>query len=203
MEPETSMELQSTSDWLDRKNAARIVHEFLKNTLKEPDEADWSQAKSLRDIYDCHICVQHVAQVYVKGIMGSETDTFGMSKSLTLKEAHEIIEKMFYKNLRTPPQKKISVQTVEKLTYREAMLQKHSLPKLRLIDVRTRNEYEQGHLTDAISIPLQAIMKNPYQVSEDPNKPLLFYCENGYQSEIAANCVLEAGYKNVGYFGKE
>ncbi len=53
--------------FLERRNAARIVHEFLRRVLKEPDEDDISGAKTLKDLYDCHVCTAHIAQVYSKG----------------------------------------------------------------------------------------------------------------------------------------
>ncbi len=53
-----------------RKNAARILHMYMLKVLKEPDEAsDGPSRKVLRDIFDCRVCANHVAQVYDKGIM--------------------------------------------------------------------------------------------------------------------------------------
>ena len=53
----------------DRKTAAVLLHIFLLTELKEPDESDISGASILRDLYDCRVCVNHIAQVYLKGIM--------------------------------------------------------------------------------------------------------------------------------------
>ena len=52
-----------------KKEWAAWCHDYLLNTLHEPDETDWSAARALVDIYDCHSCVYHIAQVYVKGII--------------------------------------------------------------------------------------------------------------------------------------
>ncbi len=201
--PYLSSEETDGEAYLDRKNAARIVHEFLKQVSMEADEADWSLAKRLQDLYDCHICVNHVAQVYVKGIMKANQDIFGMKVLLTQQEALEIAEKVVYKNLRQPPRTEDFPQGGERLSYEEAMHKQETVAQLRLIDVRPRQEYEKEHLRGAISIPLGAILKNPYQVSDHKKTPLLFFCDNGYQSEIAASCVIEAGYYDVGYFGRD
>ena len=63
-----------------RKTAARLVHEWLLSVRGEPDEPDIGPALVLADIYDCHACVDHIGQVYVKGIM----DARGVSMSAGL-----------------------------------------------------------------------------------------------------------------------
>ena len=42
--------------------------------LGEEDESDWSAAERLQDLYSCHVCLNHIAQVYVKGIMGGRRE---------------------------------------------------------------------------------------------------------------------------------
>ncbi|HKM34317.1 MAG TPA: rhodanese-like domain-containing protein [Lachnospiraceae bacterium] len=185
---------------LDRKNAAWIVHEFLEKECGEADEEDFSPAKRLKDLYDCHTCVNHVAQVYVKGIMSKKQSSFGMRDPITVEEARQIASRIFGKEKRTPPKKDDFVVRGYKLSLPEAMTKKEKNHKTVLIDVRPRREYDEKHLEGAISIPLNEILKNPYQVAENTFTPLLLYCENAYQSEIAANCVMESGYWDVGYF---
>ena len=52
-----------------RKDAARILHLYMTKELEIGDEADISPASVLKDLYDCRVCVNHIAQVYLKGIM--------------------------------------------------------------------------------------------------------------------------------------
>ncbi|MCR4945952.1 MAG: hypothetical protein K5929_03280 [Lachnospiraceae bacterium] len=52
-----------------RRDAAKIVHIFLRDVLKVPDLADISQAAKLKDLYDCRVCVNDIAQVFLRGIM--------------------------------------------------------------------------------------------------------------------------------------
>jgi len=52
-----------------RKICAVLLHSFLQQIEHEKDEIDISSAMVLKDIYDCRICANHIAQVYVKGIM--------------------------------------------------------------------------------------------------------------------------------------
>lgn len=186
--------------FLDHKNAARIVHEFLKIECEEPDEEDINPAKKLKDLYDCHTCVNHIAQVYVKGIMGEGQSLFGTNAPLTMEEAQFIVSRIFKHKQRTPQKKPPSVSQRNKLSYEEAVAWKEKEQKTVLIDVRSQREYQENHLQGAIGICLSEILKNPYQVAESKFTTLLFYCENGYQSEIAANCVREAGYQDVWFF---
>lgn len=80
---------------VNRMTAARILHGFLRKELGEPDESDWRGAEHLKDIYDCHTCVGHVAQMYAKGIMEAENQVFGMQRLLTSKEAALYLARVF------------------------------------------------------------------------------------------------------------
>ena len=57
---------------LNRQTAARIVHQFLRIECGVQDLADISRANCLRDLYTCRVCTNHIAQVYVRGIMTAE-----------------------------------------------------------------------------------------------------------------------------------
>ena len=58
---------------LNRQTAARILHQFMKIELGVPDLQDISAANVLADLYTCHTCVNHIAQIYLRGIMGAQT----------------------------------------------------------------------------------------------------------------------------------
>ena len=57
---------------LNRQTAARILHQFMKIELGVPDLEDISPANVLADLYTCHTCVNHIAQVYLRGIMEAQ-----------------------------------------------------------------------------------------------------------------------------------
>lgn len=187
---------------IERRSAARIVHEVLRKERKEPDEDHWQNARQLKDLYDCHACVNHVAQVYVKGIMDpiNGSDLFGMRQQLTCSEAETIVLRMFDDQKRKLPKEKMPVtRSAVMLSLRETFAYLTKNKQAMLIDVRTAEEYEKRHLTGAIHVSMTDVMKNPYRITPDYDVPMLFYCQQGYQSEIAANCVIEAGYKEVFY----
>ncbi len=58
--------------FLDRRNAARICHQFMKIELGIKDLDDVSRAGELKDLYTCRICTPHVAQIYCRGIMDAQ-----------------------------------------------------------------------------------------------------------------------------------
>jgi len=64
-------------------------------------------------------------------------------------------------------------------------------PGLRILDVRTENEFRGGHLPFASNIPLHEL---PRRLSEvDRTAPLAVVCEGGYRSSIAASLLERAG----------
>ena len=60
-----------------------------------------------------------------------------------------------------------------------------------LLDVRTIEEYKEGHLRDARLIPLQTLSSNLSMLKADKNKKILVYCRSGSRS-VAASRILES-----------
>ena len=54
-----------------RKNVARICHMYLLKVMNVRD-LDMSGANKLKDLYDCRTCANHIAQVYMRGIMDAK-----------------------------------------------------------------------------------------------------------------------------------
>ena len=87
---------------LNRQTAARILHQFMKIELRVPDLQDISPANVLADLYTCHTCVNHIAQVYIRGIMeaqiverdGVEYKVFNHLEEVSEEEAINIIKKV-------------------------------------------------------------------------------------------------------------
>lgn len=59
-------------DEITRKNIARIIHLYLLKEKGISDLKDISKAAELRDLYDCRVCANHVAQVYLRDIMSAK-----------------------------------------------------------------------------------------------------------------------------------
>lgn len=57
---------------ISRKNVARILHQYLLKVKNIPDIGDISEAYKLKDLFDCRVCANHVAQVYLRGLMDAK-----------------------------------------------------------------------------------------------------------------------------------
>lgn len=67
-----------------------------------------------------------------------------------------------------------------------------------LIDVRTLEEYEEGHIEDAINMPFDTITKDSLKnVTNSKIDNIIVYCKSGARSKEAAIKMLELGYTNV------
>lgn len=60
------------NDPINRKVIARIIHMYLLKERGIADIQDISKAQVLHDLYDCRVCVNHVAQIYLRGIMNAK-----------------------------------------------------------------------------------------------------------------------------------
>lgn len=65
------------------------------------------------------------------------------------------------------------------------------------IDVRSAEEFNAGHLQDAINIPHDQILDRIQSVSPDKDAPINLYCRSGRRAEVALNALKKAGYTNV------
>lgn len=66
-----------------------------------------------------------------------------------------------------------------------------------LLDVRTHEEFNEGHIPGAICIPNETIASQA--ASQLPNKEQLIfvYCHSGMRSMMSANFLASQGYTNV------
>ena len=70
-----------------------------------------------------------------------------------------------------------------------------------IVDVRRRDEYDEGHLPDAILIPNESINKTRPKELPDLDQIILVYCRSGRRSKEASEKLAAMGYKNVYEFG--
>ena len=70
-----------------------------------------------------------------------------------------------------------------------------------IIDARTQEEYDQGHIPGAILIPEYEIAERAEKELPDKDQLILVYCRSGRRSKIAAEELVKLGYTNVKEFG--
>ena len=76
----------------------------------------------------------------------------------------------------------------------------HNIPGAVLLDVRTPQEYREGHIPGSKNVPLQTIDKIS-SVADNKNIPLFVYCYSGGRSRQAASVLQHMGYTNVQNIG--
>ncbi|MBF0926939.1 MAG: rhodanese-like domain-containing protein [Clostridiales bacterium] len=70
-----------------------------------------------------------------------------------------------------------------------------------IVDVRTPDEYKEGHIPNAINIPNETINETVYDKLQDKNQLILIYCRSGSRSRQAAYKMQKLGYTNLVDFG--
>jgi rhodanese-related sulfurtransferase len=68
-----------------------------------------------------------------------------------------------------------------------------------LIDVRTKAEFDQGHIPGSVLIPYDVLETELKET--DKSRPIVVYCRSGNRSSIAARTLVRMGYTDVADFG--
>ena len=91
--------------------------------------------------------------------------------------------------------------TYEQISGAEAKALMDSESGYIIIDARTQEEYDEGHISGAILIPEYEIVNRAEKELPDKNQLILVYCRSGRRSKIAAEELVKLGYTNVKEFG--
>ena len=70
-----------------------------------------------------------------------------------------------------------------------------------IIDARTDEEFNEGHIENAILIPEYEITDRAEAEIPEKDTLILVYCRSGRRSKIAADALVQLGYTNVKEFG--
>lgn len=70
-----------------------------------------------------------------------------------------------------------------------------------LVDVREKDEYEDGHIPQAINLPLSRINNDAEKVLKDKDKKIFVYCLSGARSSQAEKVLRDKGYKEIENIG--
>lgn len=83
------------------------------------------------------------------------------------------------------------------ITPEEAKKRLDSEEGIILLDVRTKQEYDSGHIENSLLIPVDVLQAEAEDSLKDKNAHIFIYCRSGNRSVTAANILLELGYTNV------
>ena len=105
----------------------------------------------------------------------------------------------------TTPVSKDAAQTsvieYKRITAEEAKARIDSGNDIIILDVRTEEEYNSGHIPNAILIPNETITDKMPDLLPDLDAEILIYCRSGNRSAQAAKKLIAIGYTNVYDFG--
>ena len=70
-----------------------------------------------------------------------------------------------------------------------------------MLDVRTQEEYNSGHIPGALCIPNEEILSTQPDELPDKEQLILVYCRSGNRSKQASEKLAAMGYTNIVEFG--
>ncbi len=70
-----------------------------------------------------------------------------------------------------------------------------------ILDVRTPEEFAEGHIPGAVLIPDYEIAQKAPDLLPQKDALILVYCRSGRRSKNAANQLVDMGYTNIKEFG--
>ena len=89
------------------------------------------------------------------------------------------------------------INVYKNMTMEQAKTELDKDKSIILIDVRTLEEYNTGHITGSLSIPVETIMINNNKLPSDKNAKIFIYCQSGNRSKKASEKMVNLGYENV------
>ena len=102
-----------------------------------------------------------------------------------------------------PPEATVTAEAAQnhKITAEEAKARMDSGDEILVLDVRTQEEYDAGHIAGAILLPNETIVDTMPDSLPDLNAEILIYCRSGNRSAQAAKKLAAMGYTGVYDFG--
>ena len=95
----------------------------------------------------------------------------------------------------------VSGNSYEQISADEAKALMDSETDYAIVDARTQEEFDEGHIEGAIMIPEYEIEAKAESLLPDKDQLILVYCRSGRRSKIASEALVGLGYTNVKEFG--
>ncbi|WP_285825570.1 alpha/beta hydrolase [Schaedlerella arabinosiphila] len=93
-----------------------------------------------------------------------------------------------------------AAMTYEQISPQEAKERMDAKKDVIILDVRTQEEYDSGHIKNAVCLPNEDIISEP-DILPDKDQEILVYCRSGNRSKQAAQKLVDMGYENIIEFG--
>jgi rhodanese-related sulfurtransferase len=105
------------------------------------------------------------------------------------------------KSLPSPTESQVQEMKYEQISQSEAKQLMDTEENYIILDVRTEEEFAEGHINGAILIPDYEISEKADSILKDKDQLILVYCRSGRRSKLAAEELANLGYTNVKEFG--
>ena len=132
--------------------------------------------------------IKKIALMAIVGLIS----VLGISCGRTMNSKQVSVDSKEVKNEKKAEYKKITSDEAKNIM---------STQKAIVVDVRSLEEYNEGHIPNAISVPLETIENEAETKLKNKGDLILVYCRSGRRSREAALRLIEKGYTNVIDFG--
>ena len=89
------------------------------------------------------------------------------------------------------------IEEVREINYDTLKKMIRSNPMIKLVDVRSAQEFNEERLNNAINIPLYELNKKAEKILNDKNGPIILYCQAGIRSKKAYKILKQKGYTDL------
>ena len=88
-----------------------------------------------------------------------------------------------------------------KISMDEAIAMMEAEKDYLIVDVRSYEEFAQGHIPGALNVPNESIGTEPPLLLPDKEQLIMIYCRSGNRSKQASQKLADMGYSNIVEFG--
>ena len=132
--------------------------------------------------------IKKIALMTIVGLIS----VLGISCGRTMNSKQVSVDSKEVKEVKKAEYKKITSDEAKNIMLTEKPI---------VVDVRSLEEYNEGHIPNAISVPLETIENEAETKLKNKDDLILVYCRSGRRSREAALRLIEKGYTNVIDFG--
>lgn len=86
---------------------------------------------------------------------------------------------------------------IKEITEEEMKEMLKYIPDAIILDVRSPQEFQEGHILGAINIPIYDLEQNAKRILKDKQAVIIAYCSAGIRSRKAIKILMKLGYKNL------
>ena len=104
----------------------------------------------------------------------------------------------------TPAPTSTQAAAYKTLTPQQAKLRIEQNPAIVILDVRTQEEFDAGHIPDAVLLPVDLIEAKSAEIAKvlpDKDAEILVYCRSGKRAHRASQALADMGYTNIEHIG--